>query len=531
LATLFSDNFNRANSATVDATNWTEFESGGSTWSISGNQLAAAGGGPFVCVLTTTTAHAAIADCKASIKRITGAGFDGGPAVRAANQNSMYYLDFYSSDTVEVYRVDSGTHNLVGSRTQTHGANDVFTLQVSGTGATVTLKAIRNGVQLGADILDANAARITTAGQTGVIAWAAESFDDFLAEDLAGGGATVALDGRIGGRASTQGAIATLRSLNGRTTGQSRTVAAASILRGLAGLAGGRSSMQGAIAVLRTFAARVAGRSNTIGTFATGAIRALAGIITGRSSAQGVLSVIRGFDARVSGAARARGSAGILRGLTARIGGSSTVQSAINALRGLAGRAQGSGRAIGELTLPGEEFEPLTIDDQTISLTWEDDQTIEATWEDDRIIDGANWIDDRTFALPHIGMMKTGVKIKPVAIGDDFVVRRTYTTLPPGTVITKAWFSVKKSEKESDGQALIFKEITAAPSANGQITIANTAGGTLAMFFNPNRTETIKAKAGLDYIHDVKVLASNGDIHTLEKGNIPFFSGVTRKTS
>jgi len=530
LATLFSDNFNRINSATVDATNWTEFESGGSTWSISGNQLAAAGGGPFVCVLTTTTAHAAIADCKASIKRITGAGFDGGPAVRAANQNSMYYLDFYSSDTVEVYRVDSGTHNLVGSRTQTHGANDVFTLQVSGTGATVTLKAIRNGVQLGADILDANAARITTAGQTGVIAWAAESFDDFLAEDLAGGGATIALEGRVTGRTSSQGAIATLRSLNGRTTGQSRTVAAASIIRGLAGLAGGRSSTQGAIAVLRTFAARVAGRSNTIGTFATGAIRALAGIITGRSSAQGVLSVIRGFDARVSGAGRARGAAGILRGLTARIGGSSTVQSAINALRGLAGRSQGSGRAIGGISFPDEAFEPLTIDDQTIALTWEDDQTIEAAWEDNRTIE-ATWEDNQSFPLLHIGMTKTGVKIKPVAIGDDFVVRRTYTTLPPGTVITKAWFSVKKSEKESDGQALIHKEITAAPSANGQITIPNTAGGTLAMFFNPNRTETIKAKAGLDYIHDVKVLASNGDIHTLEKGNIPFFSGVTRKTS
>jgi hypothetical protein len=233
----------------------------------------------------------------------------------------------------------------------------------------------------------------------------------------------------------------------------------------------------------------------------------------------------------LSGAARARGAPEILRGLTSRIGGSSTVQSAVNALRAFAGTAQGSGRAIGEFSFLGEDFEALTIDDQTISLTWEDDQAIEATWEDDRIIDGASWEDDRTFSLPHIGMTKTGVKIKPVAIGDDFRVRRTYTTLPAGTVITKAWFTVKKSEKEADPQALIHKEITTAPSANGQITTANTAGGTLAMYFDPNRTETIKAKAGLEYIHDVKVLASDGQIHTLEIGNIPFIKGVTQKTS
>jgi hypothetical protein len=128
-------------------------------------------------------------------------------------------------------------------------------------------------------------------------------------------------------------------------------------------------------------------------------------------------------------------------------------------------------------------------------------------------------------------MTKTGVKIRPVAIGNDFVVRRTYTTLPAGTVITKAWFSVKKSEKESDAQALIHKEITASPSANGHITTANTAGGTLAMYFEPSRNETINAKPDLQYFEGVRVLASDGKIHDMEKGTISFIRGIPKATT
>jgi hypothetical protein len=97
----------------------------------------------------------------------------------------MYYLDVYNTNTIEVYRRVSGVDTIVDSRTQSHAANDTYTLEASGTGATVTLKIYRNGVQVGADISDGDPARITSAAQTGVIAWVAQSFDDFLAEDLA----------------------------------------------------------------------------------------------------------------------------------------------------------------------------------------------------------------------------------------------------------------------------------------------------------------------------------------------------------
>lgn len=224
--------------------------------------------------------------------------------------------------------------------------------------------------------------------------------------------------------------------------------------------------------------------------------------------------------------------AGVVRQMEGVSGGRSSAQGTLSVKRDLAGRVAGRSTVQGLLFLAGELLNRLRIDDRTFAVTWEDDRIIEdANWEDGRIIDGASWEDDRIFALPNIGMTKTGVKIKPVAIGDDFRVRRTYTTLPPGVTITKAWFTVKKSEKQADAEALIRKVVTIAPTADGQITDNNTDGGSIAMFFEPNRTETINAKPGLEYVYDVQALASDGKIHTLEKGTIPFILGVTHANS
>jgi hypothetical protein len=85
---------------------------------------------------------------------------------------SGYYLDGYNSNTVELFRRVAGSVTSLGTRTRTHADRDIYTLEVSGSGATVTLKAYKNGVQLGANFSDTNAARITATGQAGVIAWA-----------------------------------------------------------------------------------------------------------------------------------------------------------------------------------------------------------------------------------------------------------------------------------------------------------------------------------------------------------------------
>lgn len=186
MATLFSDAF-----ATLSGTNWTQ-EQG--TWSATSNQLRVTAVNAYREIRTTTSAHAAVANCKASItRRTSSASFDAGVIVRQSGSGattSGYYLDAYSGNTVELFRRVAGVDTSLGSRTTTLANGDVYTLEVSGTGATVTLKAYKNGVQLGADFTDTNAARIVAAGQAGVIAWAniIHDFDDFLLEDLAGGG-------------------------------------------------------------------------------------------------------------------------------------------------------------------------------------------------------------------------------------------------------------------------------------------------------------------------------------------------------
>lgn len=127
-------------------------------------------------------------------------------------------------------------------------------------------------------------------------------------------------------------------------------------------------------------------------------------------------------------------------------------------------------------------------------------------------------------------MTKTGIKIQEVAIGDDFRIQRTYTSLPTGITITKAWLTVKRSERDTDANALFpSKVITTSLNSSGQITDADTTGGSIAMFFDLAKTDTgaVNVLPNIPYIYDVQVKVSDGAIHTLEKGTIAFIRGVT----
>lgn len=102
-------------------------------------------------------------------------------------------MNVYGSNNIDVYRFVAGASTLIGSRNATHADGDTYGLEVSGTGATVTMKVYRNSSQVGADLTDTSGSRITAAGQTGMGNWSLSVavFDNFLVEDLAGGGGTV----------------------------------------------------------------------------------------------------------------------------------------------------------------------------------------------------------------------------------------------------------------------------------------------------------------------------------------------------
>jgi hypothetical protein len=193
MTVLFSDDFNRAdNPVDTGNSNW---DRNASTWNVSSNELQHAETSFNLAPLeTTTSAHAAVADCKASIVARTGAGFNGGPVARKQSGVNTYYTVRVQepNSTLTIMRLVSDADTdllIVGSYTHTIG--DKITLEVSGTGATVTLRAYRNDVQVGSTYSDTDGDRITSAGQAGAKDWdfsASNLYDDFLVEDLAGGG-------------------------------------------------------------------------------------------------------------------------------------------------------------------------------------------------------------------------------------------------------------------------------------------------------------------------------------------------------
>jgi hypothetical protein len=190
MAVLFSDDFNRANSGTVDATNWTE--NAGADWEIVTNALSsvAASVAPMSC-LTTASAHAANTDVKVTITQVSTSS-DGGAVARWSGSGATstgYAADCYTG-RCELYRHNgsvSGT--LLGSGVSlTLAANGVIAVETSGTGASVTVKSYYQGT-LRETVGDTNASRITTAGRTGVYSWTSTfSWDNFQVEDLVGGG-------------------------------------------------------------------------------------------------------------------------------------------------------------------------------------------------------------------------------------------------------------------------------------------------------------------------------------------------------
>lgn len=186
MTVIFSDDWS---SGSINATNWTD-ESG--TWGVVTGEVRCTQAAQRH-LKTTTAAHAAIADVLVTVRRASATNFDGGPVARSnvtgssPTVGSCYLLDAFDTNTIEVYRRVTNVNTLLTSITATHADGDLIGLRVTGTGASVLLEVLVNGVVVGS-VSDSNAARITAAGQTGHWSFVASSFmDDFSVDDLASG--------------------------------------------------------------------------------------------------------------------------------------------------------------------------------------------------------------------------------------------------------------------------------------------------------------------------------------------------------
>lgn len=360
----------------------------------------------------------------------------------------------------------------------------------------------------------------------------------FIPSAGGGGGASVALNGVIGGRSLSQASMAVVRSLSGLAqgrgramssptvarplggvvTGRGRATGPASILRPLSGTVGGRSSVQGAAGALRSLSSAIAGRASVVGNLGTAALVALVGAVTGRSSVQGALSIVRNLSGRADGRTRTSGTASMVRNLTARVAGRSTARSAASALRALSSviRAGATVRA---------SFPPLVTEVVGIvrALLRGSMKTAPIT---------ASGKISIPIVVSANNMIAKNVRLKDYVLGDDTEIAFELTDWPAGVALAKAYFTVKGSLSDSDADSIIQREITTVLSAEGQIT-ANGSSGTATGYFliRHQDPEWAAIRPIGPYHFDIQPITDQSTVQTPIIGTISFQKGATDATS
>jgi hypothetical protein len=201
---------------------------------------------------------------------------------------------------------------------------------------------------------------------------------------------------------------------------------------------------------------------------------------------------------------------------------------------------------------PPAVFDVLSIDLAVINPKWQDSLTIASFWADTltvnsqdldqkalRIdwVDSLNaeslnpdWQDAATLHLVRYGMTALNNNLRPIVKGDTRKIQRTFTGLPAGETITKAWLTVKSTPAASD-PGLFQVEITATETSSGQVTDATSTDGQIGMFFIISGTNSALATGGAEYLYDIQVKTSTNTIHTLVMGTVTFYNGVTAASS
>lgn len=170
------------------------------------------------------------------------------------------------------------------------------------------------------------------------------------------------------------------------------------------------------------------------------------------------------------------------------------------------------------------------VDDGSLNVKWELDTVASENWIDTATLN-PDFVDSEVISPSRFGMTAFNNSLKPIVRGDTRKVERTFTGLPTGITINKAWLTVKTTPSTSD-PGLFQLEITTSATSSGQITDASTNDGQLGMYFVINGTQSASATGGAEYVYDIQVKdASSGAIHTLVMGTVTFYDGVTGATS
>ena len=196
------------------------------------------------------------------------------------------------------------------------------------------------------------------------------------------------------------------------------------------------------------------------------------------------------------------------------------------------------------LSIDSATFDAFLVDWDAVAAEFNDTSTFSVCFSDwavvdtnffeagpDAVIIDPEFVDSEVISPSRFGMTAFNNSLKPIVRGDTRKVERTFTGLPTGITINKAWLTVKTTPSTSD-PGLFQLEITTSATSSGQITDASTSDGQLGMYFVINGTQSASATGGAEYVYDIQVKdASSGAIHTLVMGTVTFYDGVTGATS
>jgi hypothetical protein len=150
------------------------------------------GGNPDQCAVNT-----GVVDQKVTATILSAGDNEGHIMARGSAGGSApncYLYRFRTTTNIrQVRRRDAGVMTTLdfANMPSNTAAGDVMALEVSGTGATVTIKTYRNGVQVGSDVTDSSASRKTSGTFAGLESvGGAPNYDDFEVDDLVVGGGT-----------------------------------------------------------------------------------------------------------------------------------------------------------------------------------------------------------------------------------------------------------------------------------------------------------------------------------------------------
>lgn len=196
------------------------------------------------------------------------------------------------------------------------------------------------------------------------------------------------------------------------------------------------------------------------------------------------------------------------------------------------------------LSIDSATFDSLLVDWEAVTPEFNDTLALSVCFRDVAVVDtnffepGADtatidpvFVDIEVISPSRFGMTAFNNSLKPIVRGDTRKVERTFTGLPTGITINKAWLTVKTNPGTTD-PGLFQLEITTSATSSGQITDASTSDGQLGMYFVINGTQSASATGGAEYVYDIQVKdASSGAIHTLVMGTVTFYDGVTGATA